>query len=111
MRIFSLAAFVIFTLFCAIVAVSNKTIVTFSLHPFPVTWDVPLYLLLFLGIFIGLGAGALVVMGKSFKHARHSRQQAKIIREQKIQIESLTSLKPAQENPSNDTVKQNITSD
>lgn len=111
MRIFTLAAFVIFTIFCTIVAVSNKDIVTFTLRPLPFTWDLPLYFLLFFGIFIGLGAGALVVMGKSFKHARHSRQQAKIIRAQDIQIKDLTPLKPAEENPTNDTVKQDITSD
>ena len=81
MRIIALTAFVLFTAFCIIVAVSNRTTVFFSLHPLPIGGDVPLYLLLFAGIFIGLGAGAMVVMVKSVKHAHQNRQHVKKIRE------------------------------
>lgn len=90
MRIFSLAAFVVFTAFCVIVAVSNRDIVSFSLHPLPFMWDMPLYLLLFAGIFIGLGAGALVVVGKSLKYSHHNRQQTKKIRDLENQVKDLT---------------------
>ncbi|MCF6216366.1 MAG: LapA family protein [Emcibacter sp.] len=86
MRIISLAAFIIFTAFCIIVAVANRVDVTFSLAPLPFAWDLPLYILLFAGIFIGLGAGSLVVIAKSVRHARHNRQQTKIIRELEKQI-------------------------
>ncbi len=81
MRLFTLAIFSLFTAFCVIVAIANRTPVTFSLHPLPFAWELPIYLLLFLGIFIGLGAGAMVVIWKSFHHARHNRRQARKIRD------------------------------
>lgn len=90
MRIFSLAAFILFTVLCVIVAVSNRDIVTFSLHPLPFIWNMPLYLLLFAGIFIGLGAGALVMVGKSLKQASHNRKQVKKIRDLETQVKDLT---------------------
>jgi len=86
MRIFTVAAFVIFTAFCVIVAVSNRTMVSFSLQPLPFALDMPLYLLLFAGIFIGLGAGALVVMAKTLKQASHNRALDKKIRDLEKQI-------------------------
>lgn len=89
MRIFSLAAFIIFTAFCVIVAVSNRTIVSFSLDPLPFAWEMPLYLLLFAGIFIGLGAGALVVIGKSVKQSHHNHKQTKKIHELENQVKDL----------------------
>lgn len=89
MRFFSLAAFIFFTAFCVVVAVSNRSIVSFSLHPLPFQWDMPLYLLLFAGIFIGLGAGALVVVGKSIKQSRHNHGQAKKIRDLEDQVKDL----------------------
>lgn len=90
MRIFNLAAFLIFTAFCIIVAVSNRAVVSFSLDPLPFSSDLPLYWLLFMGIFIGLGAGALVVIGKSIKQAQQYHKQAKKIRALENQIAELT---------------------
>ncbi|NOZ66742.1 MAG: LapA family protein [Alphaproteobacteria bacterium] len=90
MRILAFAAFVIFTAFCIIAAVSNRTDVFFSLHPLPFGWDVPLYMILFAGIFIGLGAGALVMTIKSVKQAHHNRQQIKKIRDLEKQLKEVT---------------------
>ncbi|PCI31832.1 MAG: hypothetical protein COB54_08895 [Alphaproteobacteria bacterium] len=90
MRIFTFAAFILFTAFCVIVAVANRTIVSFSLDPLPFAWDMPLYILLFAGIFIGFGAGALVMMAKSVKHAHHNRQQSKKITALEQQVTDLT---------------------
>jgi len=81
MRLFSLAVFIIFTTFCVIVAVSNRITVFFSLYPLPFGWDVPIYILLFAGIFIGLGAGSIVIMIKSVKQSRKIRRKDKEIRE------------------------------
>lgn len=81
MRMIYLAAFIVFTVFCIIVAISNGTVVSFSLQPLPFTLDLPLYLVLFAGIFIGLGAGSLVVMSKTIQQSRHNRKQIKIIRD------------------------------
>ncbi len=90
MRMITLAAFIIFTAFCIIVAVANRVEVTFSLAPLPFVWDLPLYILLFAGIFIGLGAGSLVVIMKSIRHARHNRKQRQIIRKLEQQIKDQT---------------------
>lgn len=90
MRILSLAAFIIFTAFCVIVAVSNRTVISFSLDPLPLAWDMPLYLLLFAGIFIGLGAGTLVVVGKSIIQAQQNLRQNRKISELESQIKDLT---------------------
>ncbi len=89
MRIFTLAAFIIFTALCIIVAVSNRNIISFSLHPLPFQWDMPVYLLLFAGIFIGLGAGAMVMMAKSIKQSHHNRQQTKKIQTLENKISDL----------------------
>ena len=48
MRFFSWAVFAVFTLFCVIIAVSNQDMVHFSLSPFPVELEMPVYLLVFL---------------------------------------------------------------
>lgn len=95
MRIFAFTAFILFTAFCIIAAVSNRTLVFFSLHPLPIGGDVPLYFLLFAGIFIGLGAGGLVMVVKSIKQVRHNHQQNKKIRElSKIIIDLENQIKP-----------------
>lgn len=86
MRLFTLAAFILFTAFCIIVAVSNRSIISFSLYPLPFQWDMPQYLLLFAGIFIGLGAGALVMMVKSIKQGHHNRKQTRKIRTLESQV-------------------------
>jgi len=99
MRILAFAAFVIFTAFCIIAAVSNRTNVFFSLSPLPFGWDVPLYMVLFAGIFIGLGAGALVMTIKSIAQARHNRRQAKRIRDLEKQLKEITAPDP------NETIK------
>ncbi|PHZ83946.1 LapA family protein [Paremcibacter congregatus] len=90
MRYLTLALFTLFTLFCIIVAVANRTAVSFSLYPLPFQWDLPLFALLFIGIFIGLGAGFGVVLLKSIKQARLTRQQNKKIRDLEQQVKNLT---------------------
>ncbi len=94
MRILAFAAFIFFTAFCIIAAVSNRTDVFFSLHPLPFGWDVPLYVILFAGIFIGLGAGALVMTIKSVKQAHLNRQHSKKIRNLEKQLKDVTAPDP-----------------
>jgi len=89
MRFIYLAAFVVFTVFCVIIAVSNRSVVAFSLDPLPVILDIPLYLVFFTGIFIGLGAGAVVVMAKTIRQARHNSRQARKTRDLEKQLKDL----------------------
>lgn len=97
MRFIYLIAFVLFTAFCIIFGVSNRDMVPFSLHPLPFSGELPLYLLLFIGIFIGLGAGSLVVMAKSMKQIQQNRKQTKKIRELEQKVQDLTPASPTDE--------------
>ncbi len=100
MRFIYLAAFVVFTVFCVIVAVSNRAVVAFSLDPLPVILDMPLYLVFFTGIFIGLGAGAMVVMTKTIRQARHNSRQARKTRDLEKRLKDLAA------NGGNDTPQE-----
>jgi len=86
MKIFVWVAFVIFTLFCIIIAVSNPDVVAFRFDPFPFEISLPLYMLVFLGILIGLGAGWLVAIQNSFRHSARHRRDAKRIKELEKQL-------------------------
>ncbi|MDG1996497.1 MAG: LapA family protein [Emcibacteraceae bacterium] len=81
MRFLFYAAFTIFTLFCIIVAVSNGDIVNFNLDPLPVNINVPAFMLVFIGIFIGLSGGWFVSIFSNLKHVRRHRQADKRIKE------------------------------
>ncbi|MCF8473248.1 MAG: lipopolysaccharide assembly protein LapA domain-containing protein [Emcibacter sp.] len=89
MRIFYLSGFILFTALCVIIAVSNKTLITFSLDPMPFTWELPIYLLLFIGIFIGLGIGIIVMIIKSLKYRSQTRKQTKKINALTDEIQNL----------------------
>lgn len=90
MRLIMLAAFVFFTTFCIIVAVSNGDEVVFSLAPFPISATLPAYMLIFMGIVIGLGAGWGVSLMNSFRHATQRRRDAKHIGELEKTLKDLS---------------------
>ena len=81
MRFMFYAAFSIFTIFCIIVAVSNGEIVHFSLDPLPINIDMPAFMLVFIGILIGLSGGWVVSILSGIKHARKHRIADKRIKE------------------------------
>ncbi|MFC7048477.1 LapA family protein [Emcibacter nanhaiensis] len=105
MRYFIYAAFAVFTIFCIIIAVSNQETVDLSLHPLPWTIQgIPEYLLVFLGIFIGLGAGWIVAISSSFKHRRSRRQLERQVRDLESELKSLSN-RPVRETK-NPEIKQ-----
>ena len=81
MRFLLYAAFSIFTIFCIIVAVSNGGIINFSLDPLPINISMPSFMLVFLGILIGLGGGWCVSIFNVIKHTRRHRVADKRIKE------------------------------
>lgn len=81
MRFLLYAAFSIFTIFCIIVAVSNGGIINFSLDPLPINISMPAFMLVFLGILIGLGGGWCVSILNVIKHTRRHRVADKRIKE------------------------------
>lgn len=88
MRFIFYAVFTLFTLFCIIIAVSNGETVNFSLNPLPVNIEMPGFMLVFLGIFIGLLGGWLVSISTSLKHARRHRLADKKINELEKELKS-----------------------
>jgi hypothetical protein len=80
MRFIFYAAFTIFTTFCIIVAVSNGDAVDFSLNPLPINVTIPAFMLVFMGIFIGLAGGWCVAIFSNIKHARRHRLADKKIK-------------------------------
>ncbi|MCC3862478.1 LapA family protein [Pseudemcibacter aquimaris] len=89
MRFIFYAGFIFFTCFCIIVAVSNGDNVTFSLFPLPVLVDLPAYMLVFMGILIGLGGGWLVSIYSGIRHARRHRLADKKIKELENKLKSM----------------------
>lgn len=81
MRFLFYAAFITFTLFCIIVAVANGDPIIFSLNPLPINITVPAFMLVFLGIFIGLAGGWCVSIFSNLKHAKRHRLAGKRIKE------------------------------
>lgn len=81
MRIIALAAFLIFTLFCIILAISNQQEITLTFSPFPLSISMPAFMLVFCGILIGLGAGWIVSIITSIKQATRQRCLQKRIKQ------------------------------
>lgn len=90
MRFIFYAAFIVFTLLCIIIAVSNSTSVVFSLNPLPINIGMPAFGLVFIGIFIGLFGGWVVSIYSGISHARRHRLAEKKIKELEKQIKSAT---------------------
>lgn len=88
MRFIFYAAFIVFTLLCIIIAVSNSTPVLFSLNPIPIDINMPAFGLVFIGILIGLLGGWIVSIYSGIAHARRHRLADKKIKGLEKQIKS-----------------------
>lgn len=88
MRFIFYAAFILFTLLCIIIAVSNGTTILFSLEPIPLNIEMPAYGLVFLGIVIGLCGGWIVSILSGIKNARRHRIADKKIKELEKKLHS-----------------------
>jgi len=69
-------------LLCLIVvtlSIGNRDAVTFSLFPLPFVMDIPLFILILAGAFIGVLLGSLrtwMADGKARRESRHNKQEA-----------------------------------
>lgn len=88
MRFVFYAAFILFTVLCIIIAVSNSTPIIFSLEPLPINIAMPAFGLVFVGILIGLIGGWIVSIFSGIRHARRHRLADKKIKELEKQIKT-----------------------
>jgi lipopolysaccharide assembly protein A len=88
MRFIAYVAFVLFTLLCIIVALSNGTSVVFSLYPLPFEQEMPVFMLFFIGVFVGLFGGWVVSILSGIRHARRHRTAAKKIQDLEKQLKN-----------------------
>lgn len=65
-------------------AIANRGAVTVSLDPLPVTWPVPLFLIVFVAMFIGFVAGG----GVAWMRAGRWRQRARSAEREQRKLES-----------------------
>ncbi len=81
---FKRVVFITITLALILWMVANRQPVAVSFSPLPYQWDIPLYLVLFAGIFLGLLIAGIVT---SLKRAQGALERQRIKRE-KAQAES-----------------------
>ncbi len=86
MRFIFYAAFILFTLLCIIIAISNDGPINFSLSPLPINLVMPAYMLVFLGVFIGLFGGWIVSFISGISHARRHRLADNKIKELELKL-------------------------
>jgi len=101
MRFIFYAAFTLFTLLCISIAVSNGEIINFNLKPLTLNIAMPAYMLVFLGIMVGLLGGWIVSIYSGIRHARRHRLANKKIIELENQIKSHNSATIELSNSSN----------
>ncbi len=91
MRFIIYAAFILFTLLCIVIAVSNGAPVQFSLEPLPINIEMPAFGLVFIGIFIGIAGGWVTSILSGIRHARRHRLADKRIKELENRLKSKSS--------------------
>lgn len=91
MRFIFYAVFILFTVFCIIIAVSNGDPINFSLSPFPLNITMPAFMLVFIGVFIGLIGGWIVSIFSGIRHARRHRLADKTMKELEKELKTYQS--------------------
>ncbi|MAU41389.1 MAG: hypothetical protein CMF31_07185 [Kordiimonas sp.] len=89
MRILGSLFVLIFLVAIAAIAVANRHEVIFSLSPLPFDITLPVYLLIFIGLFLGLIAGGFVSVMARWRYRRLLRRQDKDIKRLEKQLQTL----------------------
>jgi len=71
-------------------AIANRHDVTVSLDPTPLAIEVPLYGLVFAGIFVGLLAGGLITWARAGKVRRQLREERRHVRRLETDVQKAT---------------------
>lgn len=97
LRIISLIIKAIFVAYLIIFSVSNVNTVTFKPLMNVVTYNIPLFLLVIITLFIGIVIGALAVWGENMSLKSKMRKLNKEIKSEQQEIERLQKLTISQE--------------
>ncbi len=78
------------TIVAVVFALTNQQLALINLWPLGITWDGPVYLIVFLAFLVGFILGGLVAWvsaGKTRSRARHARNQARRLEREKTVLE------------------------
>ncbi len=111
LRIISLIIKAIFVAYLIIFSVSNVNTVTFKPLMNVVTYNIPLFLLVIITLFIGIVIGALAVWGENMALKSKMRKLNKEIKNEQQEIERLQKLTISQEPVKTEENKQEQTAE
>ena len=111
LRIISLIIKAIFVAYLIIFSVSNVNTVTFKPLMNVVTYNIPLFLLVIITLFIGIVIGALAVWGENMSLKSKMRKLNKEIKNEQQEIERLQKLTISQEPVKTEENKQEQTAE
>lgn len=111
LRIISLIIKAVFVAYLIIFSVSNVNTVTFKPLMNVVTYNIPLFLLVIITLFIGIVIGALAVWGENMSLKSKMRKLNKEIKSEQQEIERLQKLTISQEPVKTEENKQEQTAE
>ncbi len=111
LRIISLIIKAVFVAYLIIFSVSNVNTVTFKPLMNVVTYNIPLFLLVIITLFIGIVIGALAVWGENMALKSKMRKLNKEIKNEQQEIERLQKLTISQEPVKTEENKQEQTAE
>ncbi|HIZ90178.1 MAG: LapA family protein [Candidatus Mucispirillum faecigallinarum] len=111
LRIISLIIKAVFVAYLIIFSVSNVNTVTFKPLMNVVTYNIPLFLLVIITLFIGIVIGALAVWGENMSLKSKMRKLNKEIKNEQQEIERLQKLTISQEPVKTEENKQEQTAE
>ena len=111
LRIISLIIKAVFVAYLIIFSVSNVNTVTFKPLMNVVTYNIPLFLLVIITLFIGIVIGALAVWGENMSLKSKMRKLNKEIKNEQQEIERLQKLTITQEPVKTEENKQEQTAE
>lgn len=111
LRIISLIIKAVFVAYLIIFSVSNVNTVTFKPLMNVVTYNIPLFLLVIITLFIGIVIGALAVWGENISLKSKMRKLNKEIKNEQQEIERLQKLTISQEPVKTEENKQEQTAE
>lgn len=80
-------------------AIANRQLVTIDFNPLPFTLDLPVFILVYLGVLIGLVAGGVIEWAREYPIRSLARRQRKELLRQEAEVSRLKSEQKAAAEP------------